>query len=296
MPPASIHDLALETLQHIFTYACADEGSTGHALALVSKYFNQAVHSIRLRTVALYNIVQIESFAAFLTASAQRPRVHHLFVSTWLDGARVVQTRTGDLSREEEDYEIYPIEAYEEEVNWANWTTLRKELNQKLSLFLPRVLQFVSMDLRSLSIVHSWEFSPIPFPTCFPSLEQLTVFGPPPRLPEQVASSPCFPAVQALHIGCPSVTLAHWIHHTPAIIRLRLSELSPDANSLPEELVTITSTGRPAEIEAHGIQSRPLLKVIRLQMRNISRQGLCTSFVILYNFSAGTTVPSWILG
>ncbi|KAH9899506.1 hypothetical protein C8Q73DRAFT_663193 [Cubamyces lactineus] len=286
MPPASIHDLALETLQHIFTYACADEGSAGYTLALVSKYFNQAVHPIRVRTVALYDVVQIESFAAFLTTSVQRPRVHHLFVSTWQDGARVVQTRTGDLSRQEEDYEMYPIEAYEEEVNWADWTTLRKDLNEKLSVFLPRVLQFVATDLRSLSIVHSWELSPIAYPTCFPSLEELTVFGPLPRLPEVAVSSPCFPTVRALHIGCPSVALAHWIHHTPAVTRLRLSELSPDANSLPEELAVITGTGRTAGTVAHGVQSRPQLKLIRLQIRNISRQGLCTSFVILYNLYA----------
>ena len=40
------------------------------------------------------------------------------------------------------------------------------------------------------------------------------------------------------------------------------------------------------EVEAHGVQPLPRLKVIRLQMRDISRQVLCDAFAFLYNLYA----------
>ncbi|KAL7282658.1 hypothetical protein ACG7TL_004131 [Trametes sanguinea] len=246
MSSASIGDLAVETLQYIFSYACTDDGYTGYSLTLVSKAFRAIVHPIRFHRVALHNVAQVESFAIFMDkqpVEAHVPRVQHLFISTWADGQRVARIREVETSRG----------GSEEHLAFTEWASLAQTLHTRLSFVLPRVLQTVSPALRTFTIIHALEMGDIPLNHSLPHLEELTSFG------------------------FPVLTLRRWIRHTPCLTHLRLSEVSPSASTLPDELSTLLDDARP---------SCPVLRIIRLQQRRIAIRDFPSTAMLLHNLFA----------
>ncbi|KAI0751141.1 hypothetical protein C8Q80DRAFT_554987 [Daedaleopsis nitida] len=153
--------------------------------------------------------------------------------------------------------------------------TLQEVLDRKLAEIIPRLLQGVVADLRTLSIVHSWEFSAIHLPASFPLLRDLTVCGPPPTLPvpnsrgrsvngDIVSPQPCFPTLQSLHVVGWNLSFVGWQHHAPQMVLLRLSDLSPSANALPNELHASLGSH---DLYATTWTSCRLLQHVRLQLK-----------------------------
>ncbi|KAH9893204.1 hypothetical protein C8Q73DRAFT_696071 [Cubamyces lactineus] len=71
-----------EILDHIFAYACTDDGHTGRALALVSHTIRETSRRRALQSVALYGHVQIQAFLKFLDQRTPSDnQVSHLFLT-----------------------------------------------------------------------------------------------------------------------------------------------------------------------------------------------------------------------
>ena len=239
-PSASMRDLPVELLQQIFALACTDGGYTGCSLSLVSRRFHDVVHTARYHSVALSGIKQIFFFLRCLENArrAASIQVHHLFISTVPDGEEVARIRDGWTLRPD----ILPCDtvlASAQGPPWSLWPILQGAMDRRLLERIPLLLQAVAADLRTLSIVHSWEFGPFQLPQAFPFLHQLTICGPSPVFPTDVNSGmvlPCFPTLRDLHIVCPNVSVTSWVFASPVLQRLHLSDITPSAARLPCQL------------------------------------------------------------
>ncbi|KAH9927093.1 uncharacterized protein BXZ73DRAFT_78577 [Epithele typhae] len=265
--PASIHDLAVEVLDLIFTLACTDGGHTGRSLSLVSRSFRNVARAPRFTSVSLTRIRHVCQFLYCLETErkVRRIRVRHLFLSTWMDGEQVGQIRNGSRVLEPDILPCSPILASATGPSWRLWPILQVELDKRFLEQLPRLFKAVADDLYTLSIVHSWEFGAIHFPTAFPLLEELTICGPQPTFSLGITdTSSCFPGLDRLHIVCRNVSIAPWICHAPAVSLLRLSDVGPSAYQLACQLrVFLGLSAAPAV--------RPLLKHVRIQPRTAER-------------------------
>ncbi|TBU46377.1 hypothetical protein BD309DRAFT_954163 [Dichomitus squalens] len=256
----SIHHLPLELLENIFSYACTDGGHTGRSLSLVSRYFLDVVRPIRYGSVALTSLRQTKLFLTCLKRERARTtvRVRHLFVSTWRDGQEVARVRDGRMPR----CNVVRADGSDILVNrpqWCVWMSFQKIMDTELSQLLPSVLKAAADDLATLSIVHSWEFSAIQLPAKLPALREFTFCGPPPTFPGGCVRlcpppPPCFPALRHLHVVCSNVSIELWVHHSPSMTHLRLSDLSCASSTVVDELwrglsfvfgCTIAQTQRP---------------------------------------------------
>lgn len=65
-----IDSLPTEIWEHIFYFACSDNGSTGRALSLVSRNILQIVNPHKLRSISVVGGPQIIKFSEFLSTSA----------------------------------------------------------------------------------------------------------------------------------------------------------------------------------------------------------------------------------
>ncbi|TDL17858.1 hypothetical protein BD410DRAFT_793892 [Rickenella mellea] len=73
----------VEIMDVIMELACADGGSTGRALSLVSKLVSEVSRPYILNSIALYGINQVERFSTFISTpdKTRTSRVRHLFIS-----------------------------------------------------------------------------------------------------------------------------------------------------------------------------------------------------------------------
>ena len=236
-----MQDLPVEILLQIFAYTCTDGRYSGRSLSLVARAFHDAVRAIRFHSVALTGARQIYGFLPCLEkARLLGPiPVRHLFISTWADGEEVARIREGSALRPQ-ILPCYPALAVATGPPWNLWPLLQETLDARLVKRIPLLLQAVADDLISLSIVHSWEFGPIQLPPTFPLLQKLTICGPPPNFPTDTVNtglpSPCFPRLRDLHVVCRNVSMVPWVFNSPAMIRLRLSDVCPSAARLPCQL------------------------------------------------------------
>ncbi|KAI9064878.1 hypothetical protein FKP32DRAFT_550474 [Trametes sanguinea] len=269
----SIHDLAVEILQQIFAYACTDGGYTGYSLSLVSRYCYDVVQPLRLHNVALFSILQIESFADYVERechSSSQYRVYHLFLSTWHDGERIAQTKASVTSQHHLNH-LSPSQ-HPSSRRPSEWSRTRDDLDKRLSAVLPRLLRAVALDLRTLSLVHAWELRAVALPCPFPRLREFTSCGPFPRLPGSDGAlslpPPCFPAARRVHVICPTVSLVPWAHHTPALTHLRLSDVTDLASTLPYELQIALCFGAGNKRRSVVRPVFAELQQVRLQLRS----------------------------
>ncbi|PIL37473.1 hypothetical protein GSI_01167 [Ganoderma sinense ZZ0214-1] len=266
--PMPVHRLPVELLENIFSYACMGGGSTGRSLSLVSAHFREVARPIRFRCVSLSSLRHIKSFLACLTRerSHTKVRVRHLFLSTWRDGEDVVRIRTGRVPRSG----ILGNPGPRDGPRWSVWMPVQEALDRELSHLIPFLLRAIASNLCTLSIVHSWEFGAIQLPESFPLLRQFTFCGPAPMFPGgcprlRPPPSPCFPSLQHLHIVCGTVSIEFWLHHSPAVTHLRLSDLNCASGTLVEELRC--SLGIPLGRPLPERSSRPPFAHVRLQPR-----------------------------
>ncbi|KAG5653398.1 hypothetical protein H0H81_000685 [Sphagnurus paluster] len=74
--------LPAELWMEIFRTACTDDGSTGRALSLVSRYFYELSSEFKLHSIAIVGPQQLQNFADYLEKLPSYARhVRHLFIS-----------------------------------------------------------------------------------------------------------------------------------------------------------------------------------------------------------------------
>ncbi|KAH9899507.1 hypothetical protein C8Q73DRAFT_787385 [Cubamyces lactineus] len=261
MPAASIHDLAVEVLEQIFAYACTDGGRTGYSLSLVSKHCYTVVRPLLLHNVALHSLKEIESFTTYLEREQRlspHSRVYHLFVSTTKDGEQVARIRRAQRAQQQ-TRPSRPSQSWD-------------DLDKRLSVALPHLLRAVAPSLLTLSLVHSWELTPVLLPRCLPCLGEFTACGPTPRLPgwndgrsSLALPAPCLPVVRRLHIVSETVSLVPWAHHAPRVRQLSLSRLTEKSTTLPWELQAVLD--RPAGSSICVGRAWSGVEHVRIQLR-----------------------------
>ncbi|KIM74392.1 hypothetical protein PILCRDRAFT_80097, partial [Piloderma croceum F 1598] len=81
-PSPSVFDkLPPELCEHIFSFACLDDGYTGRSLSLVSRYISEASKPVRFQSLVVRNLPQAQALASILEKeSPLHRRVRHLFV------------------------------------------------------------------------------------------------------------------------------------------------------------------------------------------------------------------------
>ncbi|KAI1796044.1 hypothetical protein LXA43DRAFT_988087 [Ganoderma leucocontextum] len=272
--------LPVELLDSIFSYACTDGGYTGRSLSLVSAHFREVARHIRFQSIALASLRHIKSFLACLTRERvyTKVRVRHLFLSTWRDGEDIVRIRNGRAPRSDILGSLGSMDG----PRWCVWMPIQETLDRELSHLLPSVLNAVAHHLCTLSIVHSWEFSAIQLPENFPVLRESTFCGPPPIFPGgciklSPSPSPCFPSLRHLHVVCGNVSTEFWVHHSPAVTHLRLSDLNCAAGTLADELQCCLGIALGRTLPEH--QSHPPFTHVRLQPRAVLPDYCGTSAV-----------------
>lgn len=203
-----MHDLAPELLEQIFTLACTDGGYTGCSLSLVSKYVGAASRSVRFHSVSITSETaqQLAKFqycfnracTAAREDGGRTPVVRHLCMST--------------LGRD---------------------TTERQQHMSNIIAFL----RSVSPRLYTLSLLYPrgrlFSESMPPNIECpsFPLLQELTIIGTDPFIPDRVECTlPLYPQVTRLHLIDIHGTieeLPNWLNGglAPRLTHLRLSSL-----------------------------------------------------------------------
>ncbi|KAI0722308.1 hypothetical protein C8T65DRAFT_628915 [Cerioporus squamosus] len=274
-----IYDLPTELLVRIYSYACTDGGYTGRSISLVSKCAHRNVRAVRFRNVSLSGYRQIEPFLDLLDKERMVAPIYvsNLYISTWTDGEEITKVRNGQAPRWDglHPYLPTPIPTHPQ---WRVWMTLQEAVDKKLAALIFRLLLSVVPTLRSLSIVHSWEFGALHFPPCLPFLNDLTFCGPPPHMPRKVSSCPLppyLPDLRRLHVICSNVSIACWLYHAPGMTSLRLSDVTYSACTLPCELQTqiglaVHGSGPSVSPKHHS------LRHIRIQPRGIPPSWLGT--------------------
>ena len=237
---ACIYDVPQEVLERIFSYACTDGGYTGRSISLVSRCAHMIARAVRFRNVALSGYRQIDSFLDLLEKERLVAPIHvyNLYISTWANGEEITKVRNGASPRWEglEPYLPTPVPTGPQ---WRVWLTLQEAVDKKVGELVFRLLLRVARTLRTLSIVHSWEFGAIQFPPCLPFLRDLTFCGPPPHMPRKDSSiplPPCLPDLRRLHVICWNASIVPWLYHAPGVAYLRLSDITYSACTLPCEL------------------------------------------------------------
>ena len=81
-PRPSVFDkLPPELCEHIFSFACLDDGYTGRSLSLVSRYISETSKPVRFQSLVVRNLPQAQALASILEkASLLHRRVRYLFV------------------------------------------------------------------------------------------------------------------------------------------------------------------------------------------------------------------------
>jgi hypothetical protein len=81
---ASLAHCPPEILKEVFTFACdGDDGSTGRALSLVSRYIHEVSEDLKYRSLAVHGVKQLFNCSVLLEAKPPPlRRIHHLFIAS----------------------------------------------------------------------------------------------------------------------------------------------------------------------------------------------------------------------
>lgn len=161
-----------EVWQHIFSFACTDNGYTGRSLERVSKSFKALSHPFKFQSLALEGLCQVAAFAAIVTKSS--PSVLYLFVCDSAESTIKWECSTGVISGSFLS-QIFKRKAENGSVldSSRSMVTRRVDISQEISF----ILSSIAHNLRLLSIVIDTDTPTIPhlsFPA-FPSLVELVI-------------------------------------------------------------------------------------------------------------------------
>ncbi|KAI0751187.1 hypothetical protein C8Q80DRAFT_1155986 [Daedaleopsis nitida] len=199
----TMHDLAAELLEQIYTLACTDGGYTGCSLSLVSKHVREASRSARFHSISLTSGIArqldvfLQCFYKERSAAAEHegertPIVRHLCIAA-ADG------------KDEQHSWCYRRTYMDPELDTTCETAIELE-HQQYTTDLISFLQLAAPNLYTLSLVHwqGWQrLTMLHDIECagFPLLQELTIAGPDPFIPKPDASLPLYPRVARLHLA-----------------------------------------------------------------------------------------------
>ncbi|KAI0318801.1 CHAT domain-containing protein [Amylostereum chailletii] len=233
---------------HIFSFACTDEGQTGCALSLVSRYVRNASRPYQWQTLALVGVSQTKRFASTLPTDGTNPvisrPISHLFLS----------------NRQEEDareLRFYEVRATCDITARRRIDTAFNHEADEWGAAIRRIFAYAAGTLGTLSLmcydVHLSPKGRLFFSDIkgysFPVLEEMTIRGgldtwlrddegqprwdktpeeDEPRVEEEKEVVPTLPRLKKLHLVTP-VSFDLFIRRihplAPNISHLRLSEL-----------------------------------------------------------------------
>lgn len=232
--PTEIHDC-------ILALACTDDGTTGRALGLVSRYIRAVALPYVYQSLAVAGHPSLQGLLDRLEATPPHlRRVRHLFLSDWTQDQVLRFAVDGRLS--------------------DDWASAQKgDLGSRT---IQRILTLVSPTLHTLSfLAHNPTTSTALlarlFETPFPALTALTVHGFYPFPAPAPAAPPRMARLEKLHLG--GHRNPHGLLQTgalaaacPRLTHLRVSGLA-SALSFARELDAALRTDRPG----HGPASAP---------------------------------------
>ncbi|KAG5647915.1 hypothetical protein DXG03_007839 [Asterophora parasitica] len=212
--------LPVELFFEIFRAACTDDGTTGRALSLVSRYFHGISDEFKLQSVCVVGACQLVAFAEYLAAiPAPSRRVRHLFISIIQEPkpTRSKCRRFKDLSDDFWEHEGH------------------------ISATLNKILQFISSTLETFHLVSNIPRTSILAPVPLPRLRRLTIYGPM-HIYDHFTDAPAlpvFPSLRNLDLNCfyeyPGRMLRDISSQAPSLQNLSFAPTRP-ACFLPQDL------------------------------------------------------------
>ncbi|KAL0953795.1 hypothetical protein HGRIS_004979 [Hohenbuehelia grisea] len=151
----------------IFSYACTDSGRTGRSLSRVSRYFREVSRHVRLQSIAVHGIDQINAFAALLDSTPPRERrVRYLAIST-RPRCRPTSTRSRGSTPYLTNIHQYTISGSPGHY----WDT--HSARQKLLVALPRIFAMLAPSLYAIHLIVPFRDPARLLPPRMPSLMEL---------------------------------------------------------------------------------------------------------------------------
>ncbi|OSX61040.1 hypothetical protein POSPLADRAFT_1182201 [Postia placenta MAD-698-R-SB12] len=246
----------MEIWGRIFSFACIDDGYTGHSLSQVSRYFRVASNHYQLQSVALSGRDQIQRFADLLENTHPRCRsVRYLYVSESL--ARDDIARGQDLAQRY-PHRLSPAEMESlspedlvrkymlHECHSDDWICIMRkvismrglpqmkqqlaaERQQSLSATLLRILQLVSSNLQTLTMCMDKECPDAFFAVSFPRLTELhlvTTSDPTySHINAELRKVHILPSLTHLHLTNCAELLEAFGNRVPCLAHLRLTDM-----------------------------------------------------------------------
>lgn len=246
----------MEIWGRIFSFACIDDGYTGHSLSQVSRYFRMASNHYQLQSVALSGRDQIQRFADLLENTHPRCRsVRYLYVSESL--ARDDIARGQDLAQRY-PHRLSPAEMESlspedlvrkymlHECHSDDWICIMRkvismrglpqmkqqlaaERQQSLSATLLRILQLVSSNLQTLTMCMDKECPDAFFAVSFPRLTELhlvTTSDPTySHINAELRKVHILPSLTHLHLTNCAELLEAFGNRVPCLAHLRLTDM-----------------------------------------------------------------------
>jgi hypothetical protein len=234
-----------EICSRIYALACVDDGTTGRALSLVSKYINETSKHTKFQSIAVRSLTQALAFADLLEQSPPgEHRVCHLFISMDPEHSIYKAKRMSSVSS--------TLKRIHSLLSGLRRTMGRKQRggrahpfkNQSLSgVALTRILTAVAPCLRTLSIaIQSYGISAFrqgnqAIPS-LPALHELTIgfySGNFNRSEDILTAFTSLPNLRRLNLEWlrvainPSLLLERVLKLAPSLTHLRLPTLSPIA-------------------------------------------------------------------
>jgi hypothetical protein len=199
--PSFLSKLPPELCEHIFSFACLDDGYSGRSLSLVSKYISATSKPVRLQSLVVRNLPQALALAAILEATAlHHRRVHNLCVlcdyqqlytaaishaNRMEHGDRTAASFVGRVTSILSPFRQRSERQYSNETIWDS--VLKKSIRYGNS-FSPTIEEMMRLALnRILNTIAS-------------SLQILTIFIQTPRGDVTLRGSPALPSLRELAI------------------------------------------------------------------------------------------------
>ncbi|PCH35248.1 hypothetical protein WOLCODRAFT_145729 [Wolfiporia cocos MD-104 SS10] len=257
-----MNECPIEVWTRICSLACTDGGATGAALAQASRYLYDASQCVRLQSIALVGVDQMESFLGMLEHTPPNLRcVRHLYIAgrdspsetrtftpiEMLHGEGLVQAyvyrhyHPRDTSLLHEKLESVP--------DWLDMCpSFLVKRKKAFAAAFARIIQLVSSHLETLTVHIGSMYPSFLFDIDFPSLRELTLQGVfilqttfTNNLPDDERKVRELPSLKRLHLAdCPTFFTA-FIGSAPALTHLRMTGLTFLSTQIHQSLLAVAA-------------------------------------------------------
>ncbi|KAH9888880.1 hypothetical protein C8Q73DRAFT_169936 [Cubamyces lactineus] len=210
--------LPLETLQHIFRFACLDDGHTGCSLSRVSSRIRSAARTTRFQSISFRaDYERVTAFAALYKAQCAASPEHHPHM--WHLAITL------------------PPRLVDELCEVPQWHEGLRDLFRDVAKDLRSLLISVDSE-RAHALQPSWSIFDCPFPVLQDAtavaLSDIAV------LIDKSTADPIFPAATHIHLVATarmsfSLNLSPWLAHAPRSTHLRISHINYWDRGIPKD-------------------------------------------------------------